>query len=243
MPDKTNVLPNNLEAEQSLLGCILIDNEVLSEVVDKLSDEDFYQESHRLIMSAILKVFNQRKPTDLVTITDSLEKDGNLEKAGGIEYITRLMEIPSAANYRSYFDIVKRDSVNRELIRASRRIIENSMSSGDGMQSVQYAEKLIYDISKKGDSSTMDDIRESTVVNDVIDRFETISRDKDALRGVPTGFPFLNKLTNGFQRSDLIVIAARPGSGKTSLAMNIVEAAPTRAMSVPCFRWKCPRSR
>lgn len=170
MPDKTNVLPNNLEAEQSLLGCILIDNEVLSEVVDKLSDEDFYQESHRLIMSAILKVFNQRKPTDLVTITDSLEKDGNLEKAGGIEYITRLMEIPSAANYRSYFDIVKRDSVNRELIRASRRIIENSMSSGDGMQSVQYAEKLIYDISKKGDSSTMDDIRESTVVNDVIDR-------------------------------------------------------------------------
>ena len=241
MPDKTNVLPNNLEAEQSLLGCILIDNEVLSEVVDKLSDEDFYQESHRLIMSAILKVFNQRKPTDLVTITDSLEKDGNLEKAGGIEYITRLMEIPSAANYRSYFDIVKRDSVNRELIRASRRIIENSMSSGDGMQSVQYAEKLIYDISKKGDSSTMDDIRESTVVNDVIDRFETISRDKDALRGVPTGFPFLNKLTNGFQRSDLIVIAARPGSGKTSLAMNIVEAAAYQGNVCAVFSLEMPK--
>lgn len=241
MSDKTNVLPNNLEAEQSLLGCILIDNDVLSDVVDKLSADDFYQESHRLIMSAILKVFNQRKPTDLVTLTDCLEKDGNLEKVGGIEYITRLMEIPSAANYKSYFEIVKRDSVNRELIRASRRIIENSMASDDGMQSVQYAEKLVYDISKKGDSSTMDDIRESSMVNDVIDRFETIASNKDALRGIPTGFPFLNKITNGFQRSDLIVIAARPGSGKTSLAMNIVEAAAFQGNVCAVFSLEMPK--
>ena len=242
MSDKTNVLPNNLEAEQSLLGCILIDNDVLSEVVDKLGDDDFYQESHTLIMSAILKVFNQRKPTDLVTITDCLEKDGNLEKVGGIEYVTKLMEIPSAANYKSYFEIVKRDSVNRELIRASRSIIENSMTSSDGLQSVHYAEKLIYDISKKGDSSTMDDIRESNMVGEVIDRFETIARDKDALRGIPTGFPFLNRITNGFQRSDLIVIAARPGSGKTSLAMNIVEAAAFQGNVCAVFSLEMPKS-
>ena len=97
MPDKTNVLPNNLEAEQSLIGCMLIDNDVLSEVADKLTDRDFYQESHQLIVSAILKVFYQRKPADIITISDCLEKDGNLSKVGGIDYITELMQsVPSA---------------------------------------------------------------------------------------------------------------------------------------------------
>ena len=242
MPDKTNVLPNNLEAEQSLIGCMLIDNEVLSEVADKLSDNDFYQESHKLIISAILKVFYQRKPADIITLSDCLEKDGNLAKAGGIEYITELMQsVPSAANYRYYFDIVKRDSTNRELIRASRNIIENSMNSTDSTQSVQYAEKLVYDIAKKGDTSSMEDIRESSVVGDVIERFEEISRNKDALRGIPTGFPYLNKITNGFQRSDLIVIAARPGSGKTSLAMNIVEAAAFQGNVCAVFSLEMPK--
>lgn len=242
MSDKTNVLPNNLEAEQALLGCMLIDSDVLSEVADKLTDRDFYHESHQLIMSAILKVFNQRKPADIVTLTDCLEKDGNLAKVGGIDYITTLTQTtPSAANYKHYYDIVKRDSVNRELIRAARNIIENSMNSEDGTQSVQYAEKLIYDIAKKGDSSTMDDIRESSVVGDVIDRFETIASNKDALRGITTGFPFLNKLTNGFQRSDLIVVAARPGSGKTSLAMNIVEAAAFQGNVCAVFSLEMPK--
>ena len=98
MSDKTNVLPNNLEAEQSLIGCMLIDNEVLSEIADKLSDRDFYQESHQMIVSAILKVFYQRKPADLITLCDCLEKDGNLAKVGGIDYITELMQkVPSAA--------------------------------------------------------------------------------------------------------------------------------------------------
>lgn len=242
MSDKTNVLPNNLEAEQSLIGCMLIDNEVLSEIADKLSDRDFYQESHQMIVSAILKVFYQRKPADLITLCDCLEKDGNLAKVGGIDYITELMQkVPSAANFRYYFDIVKRDSINRELIRASRNIIENSMNSTDSTQSVQYAEKLVYDIAKKGDTSSMEDIRESSVVGDVIDRFQMIPADKDALRGIPTGFPFLNKITNGFQRSDLIVIAARPGSGKTSLAMNIVEAAAFQGNVCAVFSLEMPK--
>lgn len=242
MSDKTNVLPNNLEAEQSVLGCMLIDNDVLSELADKLTDRDFYQESHQMIMSAILQVFNQRKPADIVTLSDCLEKEGNLEKVGGIDYITELMQkVPSAANYKYYFNIVKRDSTNRELIRASRNIIENSMNSADATKSVQYAEKLIYDISKKGDTSTMDDIRESNMVGDVIDRFQMIAADKDVLRGIPTGFPFLNKITNGFQRSDLIVIAARPGSGKTSLAMNIVEAAAFQGNVCAVFSLEMPK--
>ncbi len=243
MAEKTNVLPNNLEAEQALLGCMLIDADVLSEVIDKLSDRDFYHESHQLIMSAILKVFNMRKPADIVTLTDCLDKDGNLAKVGGIEYITDLTQTtPSAANYKYYLDIVKRDSVNRELIRASRNIIENSMNSTDGLKSVQYAEKLVYDISKKGDSSAMHDIRESSTVDDVVAKLELISTNKDALRGITTGFPFLNKITNGFQRSDLIVIAARPGMGKTSLAMNIVEAAAYQGNVCAVFSLEMPES-
>ena len=123
MSDKTNVLPNNLEAEQSLIGCMLIDNEVLSEIADKLSDRDFYQESHQMIVSAILKVFYQRKPADLITLCDCLEKDGNLAKVGGIDYITELMQkVPSAANFRYYFDIVKRDSIHRIVILENRSI-------------------------------------------------------------------------------------------------------------------------
>ena len=160
MSDKTNVLPNNLEAEQALLGCMLIDSDVLSEVADKLTDRDFYHESHQLIMSAILKVFNQRKPADIVTLSDCLEKEGNLEKVGGIDYITELMQkVPSAANYKYYFNIVKRDSTNRELIRASRNIIENSMNSADATKSVQYAEKLIYGETTTG---TQNDIKRAT---------------------------------------------------------------------------------
>lgn len=243
MSEKTNVLPNNLEAEQALLGCMLIDNDVLSDIADKLEEKDFYHESHRLIFSAIRQVFNTRRPTDIVTLTDCLEKDGNLAKVGGIEYITELTQkTPSAANYKYYNDIVKRDSVNRELIRASRNIIENSMNSTDGLESIRYAEKLVYDISKQGDSSTMRDIRESSTVDDVISKLELISSNKDALRGVTTGFPYLNKLTNGLQPSDLIVLAARPGMGKTSLAMNIVEAAAYQGNVCAVFSLEMPES-
>ncbi len=243
MAGKTNVLPNNLEAEQSLLGCILIDSDVLSELADKLSERDFYQESHQFIMSAILKVFNNRMPVDIVTLSDWLEKEGNLAKVGGISYITDLTMItPSSANYKEYYEIVKRDSINRELIRASRNIMENAKDSTDWLGSVQYAEKLIYDISKQGDSSAMHDIRESNAVDDVVQKFEIISTDKDALRGVNTGFPYLNKITNGLQRSDLIVIAARPGMGKTSLAMNIVESAAFHGNVCAVFSLEMPES-
>ena len=242
MPDKTNVLPNNLEAEQSLLGCILIDNEVLSEVVDKLSDEDFYQESHRLIMSAILKVFNQRKPTDLVTITDSLEKDGNLEK-GRRHRIYHQADGNSVCRQLSflfrYSKARQRKPRTHPCLAQDNRKFDVERRRPCRAYSTQKSSSTISP--KRETAPRWNDIRESTVVNDVIDRFETISRDKDALRGVPTGFPFLNKLTNGFQRSDLIVIAARPGSGKTSLAMNIVEAAAYQGNVCAVFSLEMPK--
>ena len=226
MSDKTNIMPNNLDAEQALLGCMLIDNEILADVLDGLDSNDFYQESHQYIISAIKMIFADRKPLDIVTLSDRLESDGNLEKAGGISYITEITQTtPSAANYQYYLDIVKRDSVNRKLIRAAREIAEYSKSSDDSVKSIQYAEQKIYSVSQVNDSSAVKDIRQSDGIDKVLEKFQKLSADKDAFRGVPTGFIHFDRLTNGLQKSDLIVIAARPGMGKTSLAMNIVENA------------------
>ena len=226
MSDKNNVMPNNLEAEQALLGCMLIDNEILPDVVESLEESDFYQDSHKYIISAIKLNFAERKPLDIVTLSDRLENDGNLEKAGGISYLTELVQItPSAANYSHYLEIVKRDSLNRSLIRAAREVIDFSKSSDDSVKSVQFAEERIYAVSRVNDTSSVKDIRESNALDRVFDKFQKLSEDKDAFRGVPTGFVRLDRLTNGLQRSDLIVLAARPGVGKTSLAMNIVENA------------------
>ena len=226
MSDKNNVMPNNLEAEQALLGCMLIDNEILPDVVESLEESDFYQDSHKYIISAIKLNFAERKPLDIVTLSDRLENDGNLEKAGGISYLTELVQItPSAANYSHYLAIVKRDSLNRSLIRAAREVIDFSKSSDDSVKSVQFAEERIYTVSRVNDTSSVKDIRESNALDRVFDKFQKLSEDKDAFRGVPTGFVRLDRLTNGLQRSDLIVLAARPGVGKTSLAMNIVENA------------------
>ncbi len=226
MSDKNNVLPNNLDAEQALLGCMLIDNDILSDVLEKLTEDDFYQESHRLILSAMKLVYLEHKPLDLVTLADRLEIEGNLEKSGELSYLTELTQVtPSSANYNHYFDIVRRDSINRKLIRASRDIIKYAQSSDDNLKSVQYAEELVYDISKTNDSSSVKDIRESDGIDLVLQKFQRLSDDKDAFRGVQTGLIKLDRLTNGLQKSDLIVLAARPGMGKTSLAMNIVENA------------------
>ena len=226
MSDKNNALPNNLDAEQAILGCMLIDNEILADVIETLVEDDFYQTSHKYILSAMKQVYLEHKPLDLVTLADRLENDGHLEKCGGLSYLTELTEVtPSPANYSHYLEIVKRDSVNRRLIRVSNDIIKYSRESDDGAKSVRYAEELIYDVSKTNDSSSVKDIRTSDAVDAVLDKFQKLADNKDAFRGVQTGLIRLDKVTNGLQKSDLIVLAARPGMGKTSLAMNIVESA------------------
>ena len=226
MADNNNVMPNNLDAEQALLGCMLIDNEILADVLERLTEDDFYQESHRFILSAMKLVFAEHKPLDLVTLADKLDTEGNLNNAGGLNYLTFLTQVtPSSANYQHYFDIIRRDCTNRKLIRAAHDIIKYARTSDDNVKSVQYAEELVYAISKNNDTSSMKDIRESDGVDAVMEKFQKLDSNKDAFRGVQTGFTKLDNLTNGLQKSDLIVLAARPGMGKTSLAMNIVENA------------------
>ncbi len=222
----TNQMPHNLDAEAALLGCILIDEEIQADVLDALHAEDFYQESHREIFLSMKAVYGDRKPVDLVTLTDRLEHDGKLERVGGLQYITELSQLaPSAANYKQYFGIVRRDSINRTLIRAAKDIIENSTKSGDEREAISYAEKLVYDISRREETNALEGLEDGGVIQDVLHKFENLQNDPNSYRGVETGFRHLDRITNGLQKSDLIIIAARPGMGKTSFAMNIVENA------------------
>ena len=243
MANNINTMPYNRDAEMALLGCFLIDNEVAVELIERLGEKDFYLDSHKLIIVAMRTVYNERKPIDLVTVSDELESKGNLSKAGGIVYLTELAQLtPSAANYKSYYDIVRRDSVNRQLIRASRQIIENCGESTDETKSVAFAEKVVYDISAESEASNLTAIGDGETIDGVIEKFETLQSDPNAFRGVETGFRRLDQMTNGLQPSDLIVLAARPGMGKTSLAMNFVEHASMRKNKVcAVFSLEMPR--
>ena len=243
MATNVNTMPYNRDAEMALLGCLLIDNDIASELVEKLTEDDFYQESHKYILRAMQTVFHHRKPVDLVTVADELDSEGSLEKAGGIVYLTELTQItPSAANYRSYYEIVSRDSVNRKLIRAARQIIETSMNAPDAQSSLAYAEKTVYDISKQTERSALLGMADGDIIGDVLHEFEILQSDENALRGIPTGYKRLDKMTNGLHGGDLIVLAARPGMGKTSLAMNLVENASLRAgKTCAVFSLEMPR--
>lgn len=243
MAQDINTMPHNRDAEMALLGCLLIDHDIASDIVDKLHEDDFYTEAHQLILRAMQRVFNNRKPVDLVTVADQLESDACLDKAGGISYLTDLTQItPSAANYKSYQEIVTRDSMNRRLIRASRKIIETSMKSGDERESLAFAEKSIYDISRQSERSVLLGMDEGDIINQVIHKFETLQSDPESFQGIPTGFKRLDKVTHGLQPGALIVLAARPGMGKTSLAMNMVENASLNAGKVcAVFSLEMPR--
>ena len=245
MSTAVNVMPHNRDAEMALLGCFLIDNEVSVDLIEKLSEDDFYQESHKYIINAMHKVFASRKPIDLVTVSDELESEGALEKAGGISYLTELTQItPSSANYKSYYEIISRDSLNRKLIRASKKIIENSTSGADGADALAYAEKLVYDVSKQTERSALLSMSEGEdVIASVLEKFEKLQADPNAFRGIPTGYKRLDKMTHGLQDGALIVLAARPGMGKTSLAMNLVEHAALRAgKTCAVFSLEMPRA-
>ena len=223
--NNARTMPHNFEAEQSLLGCMFIDNEIASDVLNMLGENDFYIESHQRIINAVKAVYQERRPIDIVTVADKLDGNGELASVDGILYLTELAQItPSAANYKSYLEIVKRDSTNRKLIRAAKEIIEHAQKSDDEADSIQFAESKLYSISQTRDTSEVTDVRESGFI-DVLEKFGAIENDKDAFRGLQTGFFRLDRLTNGLQKSDLIVLAARPGMGKTSFAMNVVEHA------------------
>lgn len=222
MAEKYSALPYNLEAEQSLLGCILVDQEIQLETVSDLIESDFYTESHKLIIGAMKDIVRVNKPIDIVTLSDQMEKNGTLAKAGGMDYVTTLVQrMPSSANYKQYKDIVKRDSTLRRLIRSSESIADEARKSTDSKKSLEYAEDQIFRISEENETSSLVFLGDS--YEPLLAELEKLERDKNYKQGLKTGFTRIDDLTNGFKKGNLIILAARPSEGKTTLALNIME--------------------
>ncbi len=215
-------MPHNLEAEQSLLGCLLLDTKIQVEVASFLRAEDFYSESHKIIFKAMNELIKSNQPVDLVTLSDILDKDDALNKVGGIQYITELANvIPSSANFQKYVDIVTRDSLLRRIIAGSLEIVDECHQSIDKNQALAFAEKTIFDISESEETSTMQPI--GAIIPEVMKRLDELSKDSSSYHGIKTKFSGLDNLLNGLHKSDLVIVAARPAVGKTSFSMNIVE--------------------
>lgn len=227
-------MPHNLEAEQSILGCLLLDTKIQVEVSAFLEEDDFYAESHKYIISAMKDIIKNNQAVDLVSLADTLEKQGALEQAGGITYLAGLTDImPSSANYQMYLDIVLRDSMLRKLIKGSAEIIDECKKSTDKNSSLAFAEKKILDISTQSDTSSM--VKISSVIPDVMNELDELSKNKGKFSGIKMGFRGLDNLFDGLHRSDLIILAARPSVGKTTLAMNIVENVALQGLSCAVF--------
>ncbi len=221
------ILPNSLEAEQALLGCILLDNDAQMDIFSKIDTNDFYPESHRSIFDCMKKVFQKGIPVDFVTLTNQLEVDKKLETIGGIDYVTYLTNaVPSASNFEHYLDIVKNNSLKRHLISESQEIIRNAFETQDGEEAMRVAEKKIFDLSQKETSSDLELVgKQGGTLTQVLKNISVLAENKGKLRGIPTGYKDFDAITNGLQKGTLNIIAARPGVGKTSLAMNIAEHA------------------
>lgn len=218
------VLPNSFEAEQAVLGCAMLDSDAVISIVSKLEEMDFYNPTHRYIFAAIRKLQNKLKPIDFITVSGELEEEGNIASVGGMAYVQSLTNVvPSSANFSHYVEIVKKQSLLRQLISLSGEIIEDAYNAGDNENLVGIAEKKIYELAEKGQRSSLEKI--AIPVAKVMDNFEKIARNGGKSDGLKTGFYQLDKNINGLQKSDLIILAARPGVGKTSFAMNIVSNA------------------
>lgn len=217
------ILPNSLEAEQALLGCILLDNEAQSDIFDKLGVSDFYSDAHKKIYGSMLEIYRKSIPVDFVTLTSQLEVDKKLQEIGGIDYITYLTNVvPSAANFGHYLDIVKDNSVRRHIILGSQSIAQKAFESSNGDEAMQFAEKTIFDLSQKGENDDLELVgKPGGALSNVLKLMQELAENKGKLRGIPTGYTEYDAITGGLQKGTLIILAARPGVGKTSFAMNI----------------------
>ena len=235
MEKKAKILPNDLEAEQSLLGCLFISQDACAEIFPTVAVKDFYSNAHQKIYQAMLDNYIKNVAVDYITVSKVLETKGELEEVGGLGYITDLTNyVPSAANFKHYADIIKNDSILRQIIDASQATINDAFDSVDAGNVLARAEKLIFDISQTKSRSSLEHIKYG--VTDAIDMMEKLAIDPNANAGVKTGFPTLDKITNGFKPGELIIIAARPGIGKTTLAVNFaINSAVKYGKSVAMF--------
>lgn len=223
------VPPQNLEAEQAVLGAILLEAEALITAMEHLRAEDFYSVAHQRIFDAVVELNDDNKPLDLVTLMSRLQDRGELEEIGGVSYLAKLSgAVPTAANVEYYAQIVAEKAMLRRLIRTATQIVSNGYAEGEDVGSLlNDAEQRILELSNRRAAHGFISIRD--VLMEVFEKVEHLYNHKGGVTGIPSGFPDLDKMTSGFQRSDLIIVAARPSVGKTAFALNIAQNVAVRA--------------
>jgi replicative DNA helicase len=218
--DVEKLLPQNVEAECGVLGSIIIDPEAIIQVADFLQPEDFYRDAHRTIYETILQLYDQHEPADFITICDELERRNKLESVGGAAYITSLInQVPTSGNVEYYGHIVERTAILRRLIHAAGEIAAVAYDEVDANVAMDRAEQLIFGISQRQTRSGFSSLSE--ILTDYMVKLDQLHERRGSVVGVPTGFTDLDRLTGGLQKSDLIILAARPSIGKTSLALSV----------------------
>ncbi|HPR63104.1 MAG TPA: replicative DNA helicase [Thermoanaerobaculia bacterium] len=222
-PMSVSEVPRHVEAEKSLLAVVLLDEQTLNQVASFLRPEDFYLQEHQHIFGIMLELSQENKPIDLVTLKDELSRKGVLEKAGGVAYISGLVDmVPDVGNILTYADIVKEKATLRSLIHSSGEIIRMCLTGRQNARSIlDSAEKSVFDIAEGSLNRGFVSLRD--VVADNLKMLEDMERGKGHVTGLPTGFIKLDDYTSGFQPGDLVIVAGRPGMGKTSFCLNVAQ--------------------
>lgn len=215
--------PQNIEAEQSVLGAILLDNNALYSAFELITQDDFYKDSNRKIFLSMTELIEKNEPIDIITLTDQLRKKNHLDAVGGTQYLTSLASmIPTSANVRYHAKIVREKSMVRGLLRSVTEIARSVYEEErDAEELIDYAEKTIFDLSEKRISPSFSLLKE--VIKDSFQMIEQLYDKKETVTGVPSGFKELDELTTGLQKSDLIIIGGRPSMGKTAFSLNIAQ--------------------
>lgn len=223
------VPPQNLEAEASLLGALLIDPEAIVKVADILDVSDFYDERHGSIYSAVKKLYDIHSPIDVLTLSDELKNRGDLEKVGGASYLTELTNfVPTAAHATQYAEIIAGKAMRRRLIKVSQDITNFGYNEDNDLKGIiEQAESRLFEVSEK--NVKQDIVSLEQILAESFDRLDELHKDKGTIRGIPTGYKDLDNILAGLQRSDLIVLAARPSMGKTAMVLNLAHNVAVKA--------------
>jgi replicative DNA helicase len=221
--------PQNLEAEASLLGAILIDADAIVRIADTVSAADFYDERHRHIYESIQKLYEKHSPIDVLTLSNRLKEDGLLDTVGGAAYLTDLTNyVPTAAHVEHYGEIVAQKAIRRRLIKASQDMVGMGYDETQGVNDlIEQAETELFKVSQQHVKQDISSIEE--ILAESFDRLDELHKDKGKIRGVPTGLRDLDNILAGLQRSDLIIIASRPSMGKTALTLNLAHNIATKS--------------
>lgn len=221
---KAHVPPHDLEAEKSVLGALLIDKDAIVKVVEFLKPRHFYKDNHGEIYQAIVNLYEKREPSDMITVPDELRKMKKLKQIGGVAYLTELVNsVPTASNIEHYAEIIRSESIRRSLLTAATNIGNLTFEEADIDKLIDSSEQILYSIHQ--DKAYQDFVPIKDTLEVTFERLDELSKTRGALRGVPTGLKTLDRMLSGLQGEDMVILAARPSVGKSSLAINIAQFA------------------